>query len=240
MGTGQRAVVHGDVLTAEPGRVASTTRRRARLRLAVFSIVAVVAVALAVRPLLGAAGAFLVVSDPVQPAEAIAVLMGSADRTLDGVELYRAGYAPRLILTKGDPPDGFAALARAGFRLPETHELNVQIALELGVPPDAITVVGERASNTRQETRLISATLHALGLRSVIIVTSPHHTRRTSIILREVLGSDVRYMVHPSRYDDFNPRGWWRSPRQTWNVMSEYEKLLYYYLVRSREAFTGA
>jgi len=82
--------------------------------------VAVVLAALAAVALLGA-GRVLVVADPLPPrADAIVILAGSVpDRTLEAADLYRAGLAPRVVVTRERLPRGQAALRARGVRLPE-------------------------------------------------------------------------------------------------------------------------
>ena len=64
---------------------------------------------------------------------------------------------------------------------------------------------------------------------------SPWHTRRARLILSETLNGRVTYAMRASRFDPFNWRDWWRSRQQAWYVVSEYEKLVYHYLVRVSE-----
>lgn len=182
-------------------------------------------------------GGFLVVEDPLGRADAIAVLLGSPDRTLEGIQLYRAGYSKVLILTKGEPPRGHEEFREAGVSLPEPHELNVQAAIALGIPKEAIALLPDRALSTQEEIAQIERFMRLRSLTSVIVVTSPWHTRRARLILSETLNGRVTYAMRASRFDPFNWRDWWRSRQQAWYVVSEYEKLFYHYLVRVSERF---
>src|SRR5207245_31788 len=80
--------------------------------------------ALVAAGLLGA-GRLLVAADPLPPrADAIVILAGSVpDRTLEAADLYRAGLAPRVVVTRERLPRGQAALRARGVRLPESDEL---------------------------------------------------------------------------------------------------------------------
>lgn len=103
----------------------------------------------------------LAVRTPLQPADAIVVLGGEAVGRPDrAAALYRAGLAPRIIVSgDGDCQDAAARL-RAG-----------------GVAPDAI-LVECRSGNTAENAAFSSEILHAVSARSVIVVTSWWHTAR--------------------------------------------------------------
>ncbi len=67
------------------------------------------------------AGRALVVADPVPPhADAIVMLAGSiADRVLETADLYRAGVAPRVVVTRERISPGELSLRARGAGLPE-------------------------------------------------------------------------------------------------------------------------
>src|SRR6266849_2816874 len=97
--------------------------------------------------------AALGVADPLPPrADAIVILAGSVpDRALEAVDLYRAGVAPRLVVTRERLHPGDAALRARGVRLPEGDELTIGVLRHLGVPPAAIVRLRRRASSTETE-----------------------------------------------------------------------------------------
>src|SRR5665647_136067 len=89
---------------------------------------------------LTAVGNFLVVEDLPSEAEAIVVLSGDLGARLEqGVELYRQGYAPRLILAGGGQPGR-----------PSAAEVMKRQAVALGVPSAAALLVNESTS-TRED-----------------------------------------------------------------------------------------
>ncbi len=196
--------------------------------------VAVVLAALAAVALLGA-GRVLVVADPLPPrADAIVILAGSVpDRTLEAADLYRAGLAPRVVVTRERLPRGQAAMRAGGVRLPEGDELTVRALHELGVPPGAIVVLRRRAASTESEARTIARWACAHRLRRFIVVTSRAHSRRARLILRQALGAGIALAMRPSRYDAFAPARWWHVRRDAKIILSEYEKLANYWLAES-------
>src|SRR5437879_1996526 len=190
--------------------------------------VAVVLTALVAVALLGA-GHLLVVADPLPPrADAIVILAGSVpDRTLEAADLYRAGLAPRVVVTRERLPRGQAALRARGVRLPESDELTVTALRELGVPPGAIVVLHRRGVSTESEARTIARWACARRLRRLIVVTSRAHSRRARLILRQALGAGIaarapragisRTLSHP-------PMNF--PPTYTWGIVGQLEKRL--------------
>jgi uncharacterized SAM-binding protein YcdF (DUF218 family) len=202
--------------------------RRTRLALAAVVVLAVLAV-LAVRD----AGRFLVVADPLPShADAIVMLGGSlSDRVLETARLYRAGVAPIVVLTRERLRRGAPALRGHGVRLPEEHELAARALGQLGVPADAIRLVSRRAASTRAEARAIARWVCRRGLRHVVVVTSPTHTRRARLILAQALGPRVHLTVRPAPAAFFPAEHWWRQRRAIKDVLIEYQKLVVYWLV---------
>lgn len=191
-----------------------------------------VALAAAATATLLIAGRFLVIADPLPAhADAIVILAGSIpDRVLEAVDLYRAGRAPRIVVTRERLRRGDAALRSRGVRLPEGDELTVMALGHLGVPAEAIVRLRRRATNTEGEAATIARWACAHHLARLIVVTSRFHTRRARLILVQALGPRVSVALRPSRYDTFAARHWWRDRRDAKFVLSEYEKLAHYWL----------
>jgi uncharacterized SAM-binding protein YcdF (DUF218 family) len=182
--------------------------------------------------LLKAMGAFLVVADEPQQADAIVVLSGSIpDRILEAVDLYHAGFAPRLLLTREGRMPGFDALRARGVALPERHEQNRDIAVALGVPRDAIEIVERRSTSTLAEAEALVAFLRERNLQRVLLVTSRSHARRARTIFRALAGSQPEILVVPSRYDPLTPDNWWQKRAFARRVVTEYGKLLTWWVI---------
>lgn len=191
-------------------------------------------VALGVLGLLAARGAgrFLVVNDDLPPrADAIVVLAGSiADRVLEAADLYRAGVAPRVLVTRERLPAGLAELHALGVSPPESDQITREALVRLGVPPGAIATLRRRTTSTATEARTIARHACAHGLRSLVVVTSRTHTRRARLILRRALGSEVALTIRGSRYDPFPASRWWRRRHAAKQLLGEYEKLAHHWL----------
>ncbi|HRC42879.1 MAG TPA: YdcF family protein [Nitrospira sp.] len=90
----------------------------------------------------------------------------SRQRTACGATYWRAGLAPRILLSGGD-----ATVRRTG--LLESHEMK-RWAIELGVPESAILL--EDRSRTTYENAILTRTL--LGDSRVLLVTDAYHMPR--------------------------------------------------------------
>jgi uncharacterized SAM-binding protein YcdF (DUF218 family) len=157
------------------------------------------------RPLLGAAGEFLVVEDPLRSAAAIVVLDGGQPlREQEAANLYAQGWAPRIGITRGAAGGGRA-----------------QILEQLGVPASAIDVVDQQPSSTLEEVEVLAA---AIGKTDtpVVLVTSPYHTRRTELDWARATDGEVAGIVRPARQETFDTQSWWRDPQARLRVWHEY------------------
>lgn len=182
--------------------------------------------------LLTALGRFLVVADPLHAADAIVVLSGSIpDRVLEAVDLYQAGYAPRIVLTREGRPPGYDALLARGGSLPERHEENRRIALELGVPAEAVEVPERRANSTLAEAQALVAFLRERGFRRILLVTSRSHARRARAVFSAIAAGQPEVWVVPSRYDPFRPQDWWQNRALARRLVTEYGKLLTWWTI---------
>src|SRR5271154_5445826 len=123
-------------------------------------------------------GRWLVHEDPLQNADAIAVLSGRMpDRALEAARIYKQGYAPEVWLTHAVEPG--ATLQKLSVHYTGEDEYDRQILLHQGVPADAIRVLDPPIVNTADEMKTIGAALQTSLHRTVILVTSRVHTRRT-------------------------------------------------------------
>jgi len=203
-----------------------------RRRALAIAVIALLVVAVAAVPLLGAAGRFLVEENPLAHADAIVVLTGSyPDRILEAVALYRDGWAPRIILCRESENAGFRKLQSLGVTVPRVFELNRSVAEQLGVPSDAITVLERPAGSTYSEAEVVLDYVLQQGYRSILLVTSKYHSARAARIYRFLANDRIAIIVRPARDDDFQPNGWWRDRPSTRRVVIEYQKLLTFLLV---------
>jgi glycosyltransferase involved in cell wall biosynthesis/uncharacterized SAM-binding protein YcdF (DUF218 family) len=192
-----------------------TERGRAASVLLAATVVALGAAVLLREPILQAAGTFLAVEDPLMSADAIIAISGNGpERVATAVQLWRAGYAPWLLLSGG--PGEFSGSARQLRRY----------ATDLGVGTESI-IIDDTALSTVGNARGSAAAMQARGLHSAILVTSPYHMRRSAVIFRRYFGPvGMSVRAYPAQDSFFQTAGWWRRPQDRQLVIREYAKLV--------------
>jgi len=198
----------------------SGQRRTVRL----LSLLGVIAVACSCVVVAGRApGTLLVVEDTLEPAAAIVVLAGGyPGREREAAALYRAGLAPKVILTKES--QNLEAWWRAEGRR-TTSDLQRAVLTENGVPASAIVVSDGEAVATLDEMKLVRRALQDDDT-PVILVTSAYHTRRVRMTWQYVADGHPRGIVRATRYEVFDAAHWWQDRRWVRAVFREYVGLL--------------
>ncbi len=168
---------------------------------------------------LWAAGAFLVVGDRTQPVDVIVLLSGGHETRLEeAVRLYKSGTANRLLITEtGAIPEGGG---------PRASTLLQRQAQAAGVPEGAIATTMGRSASTVDEAAAVLAFCDRQGVRSVLVVTDPYHTRRTLMIFDSAFsGSGVQVLVRPVRGHWYQSSTWMFSLPGWRATVLEYAKL---------------
>lgn len=175
-------------------------------------------------------GTFLADEDPLTKSDVIFVLAGTlAERPLEAAELFREGYAPRIVVTRAPTERAMVRLEQLGITIGTTFDLNQEILLRLGIPKGALILPQAIHDNTAEE----AATLRELADRyrwtRIIVVTSKYHLRRSGVAIRRALrGSGVQIVLRGSRHDESTPAHWWTRRRDIRWIASETPKLLAY------------
>jgi uncharacterized SAM-binding protein YcdF (DUF218 family) len=165
-------------------------------------------------------GKWLVVEDPISHCRAIAVLSGSMPlRAIEAAILYRQGYAPEIWLTHSAEPG--ATLEAMGISFAGEDYYNARILIHEGVPQGAIRILEPPIVNTADEIEVISSTLSGEKDRSVIIVTTKAHTRRTRMLWRKLARGRGHAIVRAASGDAFEPKHWWRTTGDALDVVRE-------------------
>jgi uncharacterized SAM-binding protein YcdF (DUF218 family) len=170
-------------------------------------------------------GSWLVVQDPLEKTQAIAVLSGRMPiRAFEAARLFREGYAPEIWLTRTVEPA--ETLQSLGIPYVGEDFYNLRVLLHEGVPPDAIRVLKPPIVNTADETNVIAMALAEEKGSSVIIVTTKAHTRRVQALWRRSSRGRGRAIVRAASDDPFEPRHWWRTSSGALDVVREVLGLL--------------
>lgn len=202
--------------------------KRALLRATAFAALLILLLAALAFPRLGR---WLVVEDPLAKADVIYVLSGTRyERPLEAVDLFKAGWAPRVWLSTGVLDWGDVELRQRGFKMPREADIQVEVMGQLGVPADAIEVI-EAMDSTADEADALVKAARAHGWRRVIVVTSKQHTRRSRMeMARKLAGTGVSIIMRASRYDRSNVDQWWRTRATVRFTFFETQRLLAYWL----------
>ena len=189
------------------GTVEGSPLSTRRLLVGVSAVVLILALVAFIR-----VGSWLVVADPLTESDAIVVLSGVVPyRAIGGARLYQEGWAPEVWLTRATASGEYQAMAELGIEQLIDADYNRQVLERLGVPAEAIRSISTPVRNTLDEIRATADMLSETGGESVIIVTSPYHTRRSRALWRRAVGRSPRLSIQPAHEDPFEPARWWRS-----------------------------
>ena len=177
------------------------------------------------------AGRALIVKAEIGSADALMVLSGSSsylERTQKAAELYRQGRAPLVLLTNDYTRGGWSQAL-------QTNPYFVDRALEEltknGVPVERIRIVPGVAESTQSEAVIVKDYATAQGFRSVLIITSPFHSRRALRTFRtSFANTNIIIGLDSTSRSETSAALWWLSPSGWRDVAGEYIKLVYYWL----------
>jgi uncharacterized SAM-binding protein YcdF (DUF218 family) len=161
-----------------------------------------------------------------QPADAVVVFAGGVgefgragggvqERIAKAVDLYRAGVAPRVIISSGYV-----------FTLREAEVMKA-IAIANGVPADAI-LLEESAADTYQNVMFTHRILRDHNWRKIALVSSPYHMRRALMTWRKV-APEVEVIATPPEASQFYAHTRGASTEQIRGLLQEYAGILYYW-----------
>jgi uncharacterized SAM-binding protein YcdF (DUF218 family) len=193
----------------------------------VFAVVAVLGIGawMGREWLLRSAGDLWIVSDPLGPADAVAIFGGGlADRPLAAARYYRQGLVTNILVSD----DRQALTEKAGIVTPELAAN--EILLKLGTPESAIATFGHALGNTRQEAFALRAWAEQHNLHSVIVPTQLFSTRRARWMLRRVFPREFQIRVIALDTPDYRKDDWWCRMQGITAFKNDVIKYLYYEL----------
>ena len=177
-------------------------------------------------PLLWWAASPLQKSDLPQTADAIVVFAGGVgesgkaggghlERLKQAVDLYKAGYAPSLILSSGYV-----------FSFKEAEVMRA-LAIDQGVPADRI-LLEEQATNTYENVTFTSRILREHQWKRILLVSSPYHMRRATMVWHKA-SPDVTVIPTPPVSSQFYDHGIGASLEQVRGIIWEYAAVVSYW-----------
>jgi uncharacterized SAM-binding protein YcdF (DUF218 family) len=145
---------------------------------------------------------------------------GTSDRLKVGLDLYKSGFANKILLT------GFVGLTEGV--IPTYAKWRSQYLIESGVPEESIIPDGS-ARTSYEEAKFIEMFMMKHNIKNILIVTDPPHLRRLSYIYSNVFTDNIQYKIglvstKPIWWD---PIYWWSNTYSAEFVILEIIKSLY-------------
>lgn len=175
----------------------------------------------------------LIVQKPLERADVILVLAGSSvfqERTDKAADLYKQGISAKIILTDDGTRGGWSKIEQ---RNPPFVELARKNLINQGVPADAVEIIVPIGSGTIYEAQIFAEKVGEANWKSVLLVTSAYHTRRTLWTFENELKDknvEVGVASAPLGQQTPLPDFWWLAPRGWDAVAGEYVKSFYYWI----------
>jgi len=197
---------------------AENKTRNSRRRIGILVVLILVVGAVIV---IRGAGRWLVREDSLTRADMIVVLSGGLPyRAEAAATIFRGGYAPEVWVTRPESPA--PDLLARGIHYVEEEEYNRDILVALNVPESAVHILPGTIVDTEREMESIAGEMRSTGKTSVIIITSPQHTRRVRALWKHVVGNNLKMTVRAAWEDPFDADHWWRNTRDALSVVREY------------------
>jgi uncharacterized SAM-binding protein YcdF (DUF218 family)/glycosyltransferase involved in cell wall biosynthesis len=140
---------------------------------------------------------------------------GSPERVDEAVALYRAGYAPYLVISSGYV-----------YSFNEAQQMR-DLAVAKGVPQSAI-VLEERSTNTYQNVTFSNDILRDHKSRSILLVSSPYHMRRATGVWHK-LAPEITVTPTPPPRSQFYDHTRGATLEQVRGILYEYLAILGYW-----------
>ena len=193
---------------------------------------ALVLAALAFAAFLPFAGRFFNAQNDLERADLIMVLAGArVERWLEAVDLYKEGWAPRVVLSPGPVENIEPELRARGVRYPREGDLARDAVVALGIPAESVSVLSAAVDNTAAEAAGLHREYPRGTIQRLIVVTSPYHVRRAGYAFRREFAQDgVEVIMRGTRYSRAKPARWWTQRGDIRYIMTELPKFFAYVL----------
>jgi uncharacterized SAM-binding protein YcdF (DUF218 family) len=175
-------------------------------------------------------GAIISSSEP-KPADAIVLLAGGEPgRAWGAADMYKQKMAPYVVLTREPIGPEVIELRKRGVELSTGFDMNKYILHGLGVPDEAIVPVEPFVQDTFDELTRVHELAQQKHWKSLIIITSNYHTRRSGMVARYIFGKTMDVAVVASPHGGLNRDNWWNERGDVRTFLIEFEKLVAYTL----------
>ena len=171
--------------------------------------------------LLDKAGKLIYKQDKLRPADVIVILAGEdSERVEYGAYLFREEWSKKdRIIMAGGP----LVWKYSWASLMKEH------AEHIGIPGKDI-LIEDKSRSTEEDAKYTKEIIRKHGYKSLILVTSPYHSRRAATIFQKVMGKDIKVISAPVEHSWFKFDDWWKRRRDRAIVLNEGSKFLWLWL----------
>lgn len=182
-------------------------------------------------PILDAIGRQLVHEDPLERVDLLVVLSGGMPvREIEAADLYKEGWATRILLPREPEEPATEALRTRGVATPGAYGERLALLEALGVPASAMVTPETLVRSTADEAALVGQWLQDQQQSVVIVVTSPSHTARARFVFTSALGDTTRVIMRGARSSPFDADTWWHDRITLREGLIEWQKSWWYWL----------
>lgn len=157
-------------------------------------------------------GRFLIISESPKQSDVIIVLSGGQGRVEKAVELFRANYAPYILLSN------------AKQSASESGDM-IQTAIALGVPENAV-LTENAADSTYQNAEFTLPIMKEHDFKSAIVVSSDFHMRRVKLLFDRVYKKSDIELTYVGSVSGYNAKRWWSDRKSRETTFNEYVKMI--------------
>ncbi|MEK5181496.1 YdcF family protein [Paenibacillus sp. FSL P4-0288] len=158
------------------------------------------------------AGHFLALTESPKQSDVIIVLSGGQGRVEKAAELYKAGYAPYIILSNAKE-----STSKSGDM--------VQNALALGIPQNVI-YTENAAKSTHQNAEHTLPIMKEYGFKSAIVISSDFHMRRVKFLFGRMYKKSEIELTYVGSASGYNAKRWWSDRKSRETTFNEYVKMI--------------
>ena len=171
-------------------------------------------------PLRHAGTALVMASEIDQPDAIVSLASHEWERLPEAAALAARAPRARVLLSEPIKVNAFNCYDCAN---------RVERLVHAGVAKERIDFLPRKVYRTLDEAQAFREWAQAHGVRSVVVVTSPYHTRRALGSFRHILlGTGIAVGVRPSPASPAEPARWWRHKYDRWYVSYEWRARLFY------------
>lgn len=163
-------------------------------------------------------GWYLSPQDVLEKVDVILVVSGGDNnaRITKGVQLYEEGWAP-VLMYSGAAAEGDVSNAEAMRN----------ISAKMGVPKKDM-IIEEESKTTVENADFSAKIIKDKGYKSIILVTSPYHQRRTYELFKKEL-PEAKIINQSALDENWRKKGWWQNNVARFLTVGELGKMFIQY-----------